>query len=435
MNEIDAIKQAGVVGAGGAGFPTYVKMQSTVKTFILNAAECEPLLHKDKEILRHFARDVISGMKIAMNLTGAEIGFVAVKKKYPDVIAAIDKELDTDKIKIFPLGDFYPAGDEFELVYEITGKAIPSGGIPLDVGCVVNNVETIYNLNNAISGIPVTEKFITVAGAVENPYTARVKIGSPFLPLIEMAKPVTKYYRVIEGGPMTGTVVDHENAFVTKTTSGIIILPEDHYLIKRKTIPSKSILKITQYCTQCTRCTDLCPRHLLGHTIRPHRVMRNIGYKLTDTDVVMDVFNCCQCGLCEYFSCPVMLSPMSTIMEMKQFLISQGVKPEKGKNPEPDIEKKSRRVPVKRLVQRIDIIKYLTDAPLTEIKTEPREFTLLLKQHIGTPASPIKKPGEPVKKGEKVADIEDGKPGTPVHSPVDGKIVAITGEYIRIRKA
>jgi len=122
-------------------------------------------------------------------------------------------------------------------------------------------------------------------------------------------------------------------------------------------------------------------------------------------------------------------------MEMKQFLISQGVKPEKGKNPEPDIEKKSRRVPVKRLIQRIGIIKYLTDAPLTEIKTEPREFTLLLKQHIGTPASPIKKPGEPVKKGEKVADIEDGKPGTPVHSPVDGKIVAITGEYIRIRKA
>ncbi|HDI82379.1 MAG TPA: hypothetical protein ENF18_01135, partial [candidate division WOR-3 bacterium] len=302
MNEIDAIKQAGVVGAGGAGFPTYVKMQSTVKTFILNAAECEPLLHKDKEIIRYFAGDVISGMKIAINLTGAEMGFIAVKEKYSDVIAAIDKVLDTDKIKIFPLGDFYPAGDEFELVYEITGKVIPAGGIPLDVGCVVNNVETIYNLNNAISGIPVTEKFITVAGAVENPYTARVKIGSPFLPLIEMAKPVTKYYRVIEGGPMTGTVVDHENAFVTKTTSGIIILPEDHYLIKRKTIPSKSILKITQYCTQCTRCTDLCPRHLLGHTIRPHRVIRNIGYKLTDTDVVMDVFNCCQCGLCEYFS-------------------------------------------------------------------------------------------------------------------------------------
>ncbi|MCD6277235.1 hypothetical protein J7J69_03210, partial [candidate division WOR-3 bacterium] len=233
MNEIDTIKQAGVVGAGGAGFPTYVKMQSTVTTFILNAAECEPLLHKDKEIIRHFARDVIAGMKVAMNLTGAEIGFVAVKKKYPDIIAAIDKVLDTDKIKIFPLGDFYPAGDELELVYEITGKVIPSGGIPPNVGCVVNNVETIYNLNRAISGIPVTEKFITVAGAVENPYTARVKIGSPFLPLIEMAKPVTKYYRVIEGGPMTGTVVDHENAFVTKTTSGIIILPEDHYLIKR----------------------------------------------------------------------------------------------------------------------------------------------------------------------------------------------------------
>ena len=434
MDEIKSIREAGVVGAGGAGFPAYVKLQSSVRTFILNGAECEPLLHKDKEIIRNYARDVISGVNIALSLTGAERAYIAIKEKYVDVIAAIDKAIDNEEIEIFKLGDFYPAGDEFELVYEITGKIIPEGGIPLNVGVVVNNVETILNVKNAIEGNSVIEKFVTVCGAVKEPFTAKVKIGTPFELLIEKAVPETSYFKVIDGGPMTGNVVDYKKAFVTKTTSGIVVLPEDHYLIKRKTLPSRSILKITQYCTQCTRCTDLCPRKLLGHKIRPHRVMRNVGYKLLGSEVAMDVFNCCQCGLCEYFSCPVELSPMSTIREMKEYLISQGVKPVKRKNPVPDMEKKSRRVPVKRLVQRIGLTQYLKDAPLSHENITSREYVIMLKQHIGAKAVPLKKPGSKVTEGEKIADVDEKSLGVPVHSPVDGKIVEITDNYVKVRE-
>src|ERR1700748_2254988 len=143
------LREMGVVGAGGAGFPTYVKAQSKVEFLIANGAECEPLIHKDAELMRHFPKPILDGMTAMMNAVGAKTGKFGVKTKNAESIEALKHSLTNDRIEFVMLGDFYPSGDEYELVYTATGRLIPPAGIPLNVGCVVNNVETLYNVHQA----------------------------------------------------------------------------------------------------------------------------------------------------------------------------------------------------------------------------------------------------------------------------------------------
>jgi len=172
---VEMIAEAGVVGAGGAGFPTHVKLAGKADTVLLNAAECEPLLHKDKEVLRDYLDATIEGMAVAMQLVGAGRAIVGIKDKYVDVIELLRARLPQG-MEVCPLRDAYPAGDEFILVYDALGRLIPPGGIPLAVNAVVMNVETAVNVAAAGSQ-PVTEKFLTIAGAVAEPVTVRVPIG------------------------------------------------------------------------------------------------------------------------------------------------------------------------------------------------------------------------------------------------------------------
>ena len=152
---VEQIASAGVVGAGGAGFPAHVKLGADADTVLVNAAECEPLLHKDKEVLRAHAAEVIDGLAAAMDLVGAGRGIVGVKEKYEDVIGLVRSKLGPG-MEVAPLRDAYPAGDEFILVYDVLGRVIPPGGIPLHVNAVVMNVETVLNVSAAPQR-PVTE--------------------------------------------------------------------------------------------------------------------------------------------------------------------------------------------------------------------------------------------------------------------------------------
>ena len=160
---IQAARQAGVVGAGGGGFPLHAKLAGRsgsppVDTVIANGAECEPLLHKDAELMAGHAADIVEGLQLAMTAVGAERGIIGLKSKHADAIAAFGPLLAGTGIELFELGDFYPTGDEYILVYETTGRLIPSAGLPLDVGCVVSNVESLCNLAAANRGQAVTRR-------------------------------------------------------------------------------------------------------------------------------------------------------------------------------------------------------------------------------------------------------------------------------------
>ncbi|MDF2569650.1 MAG: putative NADH:ubiquinone oxidoreductase, subunit RnfC [Sporomusa sp.] len=233
MNDIVAkVKAAGVVGAGGAGFPTHVKLEAKADIYIVNGAECEPMLRTDQQLAAQYPELLIEGLIHAMEATGAKEGIIALKAKYQAAIKALEPLLPP-QIRIEILRDIYPAGDEVITIWLTTGRRVPPGGIPLHIGVVVNNVQTLINVARAVKGEAVTTKTLTVTGAVKSPVTVTVPIGTSMAEVLALAGGVScEPAAYIDGGPMMGKVITDLSNPVTKTTGGLIALPADHLLIK-----------------------------------------------------------------------------------------------------------------------------------------------------------------------------------------------------------
>jgi Na+-translocating ferredoxin:NAD+ oxidoreductase RnfC subunit len=429
------IEELGLVGCGGAGFPTQVKLAANnVESIIVNAAECEPLLHKDKEILKNFSDEFFKGLLTAIEMTNAGEAFIGMKKKYADLLKFVEKAIPDKRIKMLPLGDFYPAGDEYELVYEATGKLIPFGGIPLNIGCVVANVETLVNLGR---NKPVTTKFITLTGAVPNPITVEIPFGITVAEAMALAglKDLSGL-TIIDGGPMMGKIIEnaHEE-IVSKTCGGLIALPNDHVLIKKMTRKEVENTRIARSaCDQCTDCTELCPRALLGYPIRPHKAMRTAQFApFASSDYAIDSIFCSECGLCSLFSCPEDLPPREMCQSAKNYHLSKGVKAGEFKG-EPQVHpmRSVRRVSIERLLKKLALLDYDKKAPFAKINSRFERVELPLKMHIGAPAKPVVKPGNKVKKGQLIAAIPNGKLSAALHASIGGQIESVTDKAITI---
>ncbi len=427
------IKDIGVVGAGGAGFPTHVKLNCEAEIVIINGAECEPLLRVDQQLMALYPNDVVSGLKIAMKLTGAKKGVIGLKAKYKTAIENLKKTIENENsISLKIVKDFYPAGDEQQLVYEVTKKVVPLMGLPLDVGAVVINVGTAINIAR---NVPVTERVITVTGAVNKPETLIVPVGTPFKKLIEACEGPSdlENYTMIVGGPMMGPVERDWNAPVTKLTGGIIILPNEHHLIVKKTRKTKTDLNLTKaICCQCSYCTDMCPRNILGKNTEPHKVMRGLANEDSSAlGTISSVVSCCDCNLCSLYACPMDLEPGKITNMVKQSLLKKGIKTEKIVPYEVDPLRESKQVPTKRLIARIDLVDYDVKAPLKEEIFKTKYVKILLKQHIGVLAEPLVKVGEHVTKGTLIGTCHD-KLGANIHASIDGKVINVTKDYIEI---
>jgi len=416
---LSRIAEHGVVGAGGAGFPTHVKLRQPVGTVILNAAECEPLMHKDKELLRHHGELVVRGLVQAAAITGAHKVVAGVKGKYEDVIAGLQRLLPGDGV-VVPLGDTYPSGDEFVLVYDVTGRVIPPGGLPRDVDCVVINVETAYNLGK---DEPVTDTFLTVAGAVARPCTVRVPVGVPFSLVLELAGGATvSSPRLLSGGAMMGQFVGPEDP-ISKACGGVLVLPGDHPLVRRREQSWQQIARIgASACDQCSFCTELCPRYLLGHPIEPHLAMRTLGFVEDRAAAVRGAQFCCECNLCTLVACPEDLDPKRITVHHKQALRAQGQRWQAQPHPyRADVTFADRRVPMRRLIQKLGLGHFTNEGPLLEQSALPAQVTLPLLQHTGAPARPVVASGARVRRGDVVARPAPGALGASVHASIDGR--------------
>ncbi|WP_283674510.1 4Fe-4S dicluster domain-containing protein [Butyricicoccus sp. Marseille-Q5471] len=440
MNLIEAVKAAGIVGAGGAGFPTHVKLNAKAEWFIVNAAECEPLIETDKYLCRTFAdRVVAAAMAISAHLE-AEHTVIALKRKYTAEIAALRAVIDKTGVPVtlVEMDTFYPAGDEQTLVQLVTGRSVPERGLPLNVGAVVDNVGTLLNIEAMLTrGEPVTEKYLSVVGEVREPIMLRVPIGTAITACIEAAAPNLKEYAIIIGGPMMGKVVaDPEaisKAVVTKTTGNIIVLSKDHYLIQRAQRPIERIrVQARSACIQCRMCTDLCPRYLIGHQMHPHLVMRNLYREpfIEDKDEFLHAFgdaaNCCSCGVCEMFACPMGLSPCKVNEYIKVKLRERGI--DVPKNAEPQAKKRieMHRIPTARLIARLGLADYNGLHAHTCIDLAPDSVFVPFSQHIGKPAVAVKHAGENVEKGELLAAAAEGGLSANIHASVSGVITEIS---------
>ncbi len=437
---IQDVFQAGVVGAGGAGFPTHVKLAGRADTLLINAAECEPLLHKDKEVLREYVDAVIEGMAVAMQLVGAGRGVVGIKEKYQDVVELLQSKLP-EKMDVAPLRDAYPAGDEFVLVYDILKRVIPPGAIPLAVGAVVMNVETAMNVAVAAKQ-PVTEKFLSIAGAVAEPVTLRAPVGVTLRECVEAAGgPTVSDPNYVVGGVMMGYLEENHDALVDKTTGGVLVLPDDHVVVRRRRQDWPQIVRIGRSaCDQCSFCTELCPRWLLGHPIEPHLAMRSLEFNLVGESNVIGTAFCCECNLCSLYSCPEDLDPKNVCTQNKRRLMQEKKRWENPPfNPRrPELHMENRKAPMRRLMQKLGLTQFRNVGPLNNTVLRAARVGIKLKQHIGAPCEPTVAVGDQVTKGQPVGQPPqaNGQPalGAPVHASIDGTVAAIDDGIIWIQR-
>jgi len=438
----EKVRAAGVVGAGGAGFPTHVKLDATVERVLGNGASCEPLLTSDLYLLENETEAVIRGLRLVMRSTDADRGTLCLKGKYFGAVDALKKEIERNKfgdIDLFELSDFYPAGDEMVLVYEVMKRVVPEGGIPLQVGVVVNNVESLLNIARAVeAGIPVTERYLTVAGEVNKSLIMKVPIGISVGEVIALAGGATiSEFKVVVGGPMMGQVVSDLSTPVNKTTSGVIVLPANHNIVAGKTNDPERTRQITRlFCCQCSRCTDLCPRTLLGHSLESHKIMRQlgIGASLVSQNLLEDALICSECGICEKFACPMMISPREVNAQIKQEIMQKGIKRTPKKSDyQPSAFRDVRKIPTQRLMERIQVSQYDHHPEFFTPEIQIEKTTIPLKQHLGAPAVPVVKAGDRVKKGDLIGEIPDKTLGARVHASISG-VVDSVGTDVVIRQ-
>lgn len=433
MNYVERIKSGGVVGCGGAGFPAHIKAASKVEYVIANGAECEPLLHKDLELMKHEPEAVVGGLIQWLVSTGSKKAIIGVKRKHEESLTGLKKAAENTNIELNWLGDFYPTGDEYVLVYETTKRLIPPQGIPLDVGIVVNNVETLRNAYLASEGIPVTHKYISVVGAVNKPSTFLVPIGISFAEAIEAAGGASvSEFAVFISGIMMGTLATDMSLPITKTCAGLVVLPVVHRLVQRKSLPESSMHRIGKSaCDQCSYCTEFCPRYLLGYDVQPHKVMRSLGFTVTGEALWNQYAQlCCACGLCTLYACPEDLYPKEACDRAKSDLRSKGMKWEGKRDVKVHPLGEGRRTPLKQLINKLGVAVYDGPAHFEDVKFSPAIVRIPLSQHIGSPASPVVKVGKEVKMGEVIGEIPDGKLGARIHASIDGVVTKIDGEVV-----
>ncbi|MCL2440131.1 MAG: electron transport complex subunit RsxC [Treponema sp.] len=292
---LQIIREAGIVGLGGAGFPTHVKLSpppdKKIDTVIVNGCECEPYLTTDNRIMIEESGRIVAGLKIILKVLQTARGIIAIEDNKPEAIEHLKEFcISIPDIKVAVVKTKYPQGCEKQLVDAITGREVPSGGIPIDVGCLVHNVDTVIAIHRAIiRGRPLMRKVVTLTGgAIRNPGNYKMRIGTLLSDLVEMTGGY-KYNpaKIVVGGPMMGTAIFDTDVPIVKTTEGVIFLTEEEAFIP----PEKN-------CIRCGSCVERCPSGLI-----PTELNADILKEDGEAFVKHNGLDCIECGSCSYI-CP-----------------------------------------------------------------------------------------------------------------------------------
>jgi electron transport complex protein RnfC len=290
-----AVKDAGIVGLGGAAFPTHVKLSPPegkhIDTVILNGAECEPYLTADHRLMLEYPDDIVEGLKVIMRVVGAAKGFIGIERNKPDAIDLFAQKVQSqESVDVLELKVKYPQGAEKQLIDAALGRAVPCGGLPMDVGCLVQNVGTSLAVHEAVKyGRPLIARVLTLAGrAAKGNGNFLVRIGTPFSHVISSAGGAADDCRkIIMGGPMMGIAQQSDDVPVIKGTSGILLLAVGEV---RYAEPGP--------CLRCGSCVDHCPMRLV-----PNEIARFVEKDKIDLAEDYGILDCMECGVCAYV-CP-----------------------------------------------------------------------------------------------------------------------------------
>lgn len=307
---IEIIKEAGITGLGGAGFPTHVKLSSAigkVDTLLVNSAECEPYITSDDRLMLEFHEEMILGLRLVMKLLGVKSAHIGVEANKKDALEILEEKYPpkSSDIHIHSLKTRYPQGAEKQLIAVITGREVPPGGLPSDVGCVVLNAATIYAIYEAFYlGKPLTERIVTLTGkGVKEPRNVWVPLGTPMEHLIEEAGGLTEQaVRIVAGGPMMGAAQTSPEAGTIKGTNCVLVLDESE---------CKPLDQQEGPCIRCARCVMACPMRLEPLTLHQYGKKNDL-----DAAEKYNVVDCFECSACS-FVCPAKISLKESIAATK----------------------------------------------------------------------------------------------------------------------
>jgi len=432
------LQNNGVVGAGGAGFPSYCKLAEGADTLLINAVECEPLLYTSYTLLQERIRDIVIGMRAVMEYVHIPRGLIAVKDYRAAKLGYSDGQELAPGVFIKYIPNIYPMGDEINLLYPATGRVVPPGQLPITRGVIVYNTETIYNIGLVVQfGQPVTKTYLTISGDIPKAYCVKVPVGmriSEVLKIMNVQVPDT--HVVIDGGPSMGTIVNLSTDVVKKPCSGLLILPKTIPAVRNKLrTMEENFRRAASVCCQCSRCTDLCPRHLLGYPLEPHKMVRStLSAAQADPELIKSATMCCGCDICSTLACCQEISPMQVIKEYKNILAKNRIKYVANPNEQftPSPEREARMVSAGKWKEMLGVAQYDKFPPIyVEEKLKATEVQVPMSQHIGAPAIPIVKVGDEVVENQMIAKAAEGL-SVPHYAPITGKVTYVDGKTIVI---
>ena len=432
------LKDNGVVGAGGAGFPSYCKLAEGADTLLINAVECEPLLYTSYTLMQERIRDIIIGMRAVMEYANIPRGLLAVKDYRAKKLGYSDGQELAPGVFIKYIPNVYPMGDEINLIYTATGRVVPPGQLPITRGVIVFNTETIYNIGLVVQfNQPVTKTYLTISGDTDKAYCVKVPVGMKIAEVLKiMNVQVPDTHVVIDGGPSMGTVVNLATDVVKKPCSGLLILPKTIPAVANKLRTKEdNFRRASSVCCQCNRCTDMCPRHLLGYPLEPHKMVRStLSAAMADPELIKTATMCCGCDICSTLACCQEISPMQIIKEYKGILAKNRMKymadPSEQFTPSPDRE--ARMVSAGKWKEVLGVAKYDKFPPIyVEEKLKATEVFVPMSQHIGAPAIPIVAVGDVVEENQMIAKAAEGL-SVPHFAPISGRVTYVDAKTIVI---
>jgi electron transport complex protein RnfC len=313
---INMVQNAGIAGMGGATFPTYAKLRSAmgkVDTLIVNSAECEPFITANHRMMLEHPDRIIEGTQILMRILGLDHAYVAVEDNKPDAIALLTElAVKTGAIEVVTMKTKYPQGDERQIIYALTGRELPAGKLPADLGCVLFNAETVAATWHAFTfGTPLCKRVVTVDGdCVARPANIKVPIGTSYRDLFAYCGGLIKQpARIVNGGPMMGFAQWDLNGVVTKGTSAVLVMSEE-FCKKNRFLPESA-------CIRCGRCVANCPMHLMPNMLASYAKLRRF-----DDAAAYHAMSCVECGTCAY-NCPAAIPLVQHIRVAKNALRAQ----------------------------------------------------------------------------------------------------------------
>ena len=439
---LDQLKQImqdnSIVGAGGAGFPSYAKLAEGAEFLVINCAECEPLIYTDFMLMREKMDKIVGGAQIIMENTGIKHTYISIKEHRGHMLGYTDGQILGEGVSVKLLPNVYPMGDEINLIYETTGRVIRPGCLPITSGIIVFNGETVYNVWRAYNmNRPVVSDWFTIGGDLPKRYVVKTPIGTRLKDVFDMLginfNPNT--HALINGGPSMGRLDDLNSIIVNRTSKSFLVIPKTARAVKNKQMHIDDMLRrAASACCGCSRCTEMCPRHTLGYPIEPHKMVRIACGNTAEEhpELITTATLCCSCGICAEVCCQE-ISPKDVILKFKGILGKNKMRftPEDGKEYKISADRPYRMIASHRWEDILNVHKYDVVPEFVFDKIKVNKVEVPMGTHIGAKAIPTVKVGDMVVEAQKIADAAPGL-SIPQFASISGKVTYVDDNKVVI---